>query len=222
VTTTGTLVELVGRTDGFLLDFDGPVCDLFPPGSGTTIADAARAPLQAAGVVMPEPVASTVEHLVVLEFAASSAVLEAVERAAIDGEVAAAGTAPITAGAREFLAACARTYRPVVIVSNNAAAAIELFLARHELTHLVAGVLGRPYARPDLMKPNPFLAARACELIGRTNCCMIGDAVSDVDFSRRAGLASIGYAKSPRHEDRLRLSAPDAVVRSMSAVAESL
>jgi len=92
------LAAVVARADAFLLDFDGPVCDLFPPGSGTTIADGARAPLRSAGVAIPEGIASRVDHLVVLAFAAvhAPAVLEDVERAAIKGEVEAARTAPIT------------------------------------------------------------------------------------------------------------------------------
>jgi len=207
--------------DAFLLDFDGPVCDLFPVGSGSTIADRAREPVHAAGVVMPEGVASTVGHLVVLGFAAAHApaVLEEVERAAIDGEIDAARSAPITAGVREFLEMCARTDRPVVIVSNNAAAAIELFLERHDLTHLVTGVLGRPYARPDLMKPDPFLAGEALALLDRPRCCMIGDSATDIEFSHRAGLSSIAYAKSPRHEARLRPAGPDAIVHTMGELA---
>ncbi|MEI8407386.1 MULTISPECIES: hypothetical protein [unclassified Kribbella] len=48
---------------------------------------------------------------------------------------------------REFLAACARTDQAVVIVGNNASAAIELFLERHGLAALVVGVLGRPNLR---------------------------------------------------------------------------
>ncbi|GAB2635026.1 HAD family hydrolase [Kribbella swartbergensis] len=214
------LAALVRRTDGFLLDFDGPVCDLFPPGSGTTIADAAREPLHAAGVAVPHPVASTNEHLVVLQFAAqhAPAVLEDVERAAIKGETEAAETAPATPGAREFLAACARTDRPVVIVSNNAAAAVELFLDRYGLTDQVRAVLGRPYARPDLMKPNPHLARRAVELADRDRWCMVGDSASDIEFSRRAGLMSITYAKSARHEARL--GGADVVIRTMRALAD--
>lgn len=123
---------------------------------------------------------------------------------------------------REFLAGCARTDRPVVIVSNNAAAAVEVFLERHDLTHLITGVVGRPYARPELMKPDPFLAAQALTLLDRPRCCMVGDAPTDIEFSRRAGLPSIAYAKSPRHEALLHSAGPDAVVTAMTALADCL
>ncbi len=172
----------------------------------------------------PAGIASTVEHLVVLAFAAEQApgVLEEVERAAIEGEIEAARSAPITPGVREFLAGCARTDRPVVIVSNNAAAAVEVFLERHDLTHLITGVVGRPYARPELMKPDPFLAAQALALLDRPQCCMVGDAPTDIEFSRRAGLLSIAHAKSPRHEALLHPAGPDAVITAMTALADCL
>lgn len=175
---------------------------------------------------MPEPIASTVEHLRVLRYAAEHAaeVLDEVEQAAVQGEIEAARTAPITPGAADFLAACARTGRPVVIISNNAAAAIELFLDCHDLTGLVTPVLGRPYARPELMKPDPFNATQALRLLDRgpASCCMIGDEPTDVQFAHNAGLSSIAYAKSPRHEAALREVAPHALTQSMSAVTACL
>jgi phosphoglycolate phosphatase-like HAD superfamily hydrolase len=51
---------------------------------------------------------------------------------------------------------------------------------------------------------------------------MIGDAVTDIEFSRSAGLAPIASAKSPRHETRLRPAGPDAVIRAMTALADCL
>jgi phosphoglycolate phosphatase-like HAD superfamily hydrolase len=49
---------------------------------------------------------------------------------------------------------------------------------------------------------------------------MVGDEPTDIEFSRRAGLAAIAYAKSPRHEARLRPAGPDAVIRAMTALAD--
>ena len=219
------MAAVVGGVEAFLLDFDGPVCDLFPSGSGSRIADDARTPIRVAGIAMPEPIASTVEHLSVLRYAAEHAaeVLDEVEQAAVQGEIEAARNAPITPGAAAFLAACSRTGRPVVIVSNNAAAAVELFLDRHDLKG-VAAVLGRPYARPELMKPDPFNATQALRLLDRSaaSCCMIGDEATDVQFAHTAGLSSIAYAKSARHEAALREVAPRALTLSMSAITACL
>jgi phosphoglycolate phosphatase len=105
-------------------------------------------------------------------------------------EDAAAGMASITVGVREFLIACPQSERPVVIVSNNAAAA----------------------------KSDPYLAVGAVQALDRSvsGCCMIGDAVTDVEFARAAGVRAIGYAKSERHALRLRVARPDAVARTMA------
>lgn len=46
-------------------------------------------------------------------------------------------------GALDLLQACAEVGRPVVMVSNNAEAAIDVFLQRHQLRHLVQAVIAR-------------------------------------------------------------------------------
>jgi hypothetical protein len=43
------LTEILARCDAVLLDFDGPVADLFPRGSGSRIAEEARTPVHLAG-----------------------------------------------------------------------------------------------------------------------------------------------------------------------------
>ncbi|MGW6279277.1 HAD family hydrolase [Kribbella sp. NPDC055071] len=206
------LDAVVAGVRAFLLDFDGPVCDLFPAGSTTTIAADARTPMEQAGIELPPTLAHTNEHLSILTYAAAHApaVLAQVEAAAIAGEVEAARTAPLTPGAREFLLACAQSHRPVVIVSNNAAAVIELFLERHELTSLITAIACRPFAQPNLMKPDPYLAVGALRSLDRpaAGCCMVGDAVTDVEFARAVGVRAIAYAKSDRHEARLRPAGP--------------
>jgi beta-phosphoglucomutase-like phosphatase (HAD superfamily) len=220
----GDVLEIFERTRVVLLDFDGPVADLFPKGCGSRIADEVREPVLRRGVRFPDAVGRTVEHLLVLEFVAERApeMLDEVERIAVAGEVEAARTAPVTAGVREFLVACAEVGKPVVVVSNNAAPAIEAFLGRQGLDGLVRKVVGRPYARPDLMKPNPDLIAEALVELGCVagDCVMVGDSVSDIEFSRRAGAQSVGYAKSPARG--IELAEADAIVYRMADLADAV
>jgi phosphoglycolate phosphatase len=215
-----SLVEVLEQSEHMLLDFDGPVADLFPSGRGTRIGDETRTPILRAGVVIPEPVASTVEHLVVLEFAAAHApeALELAEQAAVAGEISSARTAPLTPGVDDFLTACAETGRRVGIVSNNAAPAIEVFLDLHGLRDQVEFILGRPFARPHLMKPNPALAAEALKALKSRpqQCCMVGDAVTDIEFARRAGVRSIGFAKNSERGRELAAAGADAITATMS------
>jgi HAD superfamily hydrolase (TIGR01509 family) len=221
-----SLAKIIAASDAILLDFDGPVADLFPAGSGTRIAADTRTPIRRAGVAIPAPVASVIDHLAVLEFAAAHApaALEAAEYAAVAGEVQSARTAPLTPGASEFLKACGETGRAVAIVSNNAAAAIGTFLGLHGLSDYVAFVLGRPFARPDLMKPDPGSAAEALQLLGTTpdRACVVGDAVTDIEFAHRAGLTAIGYAKNEKRGRELADAGAYAIVHTMAELADAV
>jgi phosphoglycolate phosphatase-like HAD superfamily hydrolase len=51
---------------------------------------------------------------------------------------------------------------------------------------------------------------------------MVGDEPTDTLFARAAGVPSIAYAKSPRHEDRLREVEPDRIIRSMLELVQGL
>ncbi|TWD79998.1 phosphoglycolate phosphatase [Kribbella amoyensis] len=215
------MIGFFERAKGVLLDFDGPVADLFPSGYTGRIGDAVREPLVRAGVELPEPVATSVDHLVVLRFAAAQArdQLEEAERIAVEAEVEAARTAPVTAGAAEFLDACTTARLPITVVSNNAAPAIDLFLQRHGFVAKVGEVVGRPFARPESMKPSPRMIEHLA--VDPAGWVMIGDSASDVEFARRIGAgAAIGYAKTPRHHDRL--SAADVVTESMAELADAV
>ncbi len=191
----------------------------FRAACGSRIAEEARTPVRRARVAIPEPVASTVDHLEVLQFAAAHApgALEEAERVAVAGEVESAKVAPLTVGAREFLDACGESGRQVAIVSNNAAEAIEVFLELHGLRSQVAFVLGRPFARPELMKPDVGLAVEALRLLGvrAERACMVGDSVSDVEFAHRSGVVAVGYAKNAKRGRELAEAGADVVVQSM-------
>ncbi|ADB35575.1 Haloacid dehalogenase domain protein hydrolase [Kribbella flavida DSM 17836] len=221
-----TVAEMLRGTEVVLLDFDGPVADLFPRGSGSRIGDRAREPLLRAGVELPEVVRATVQHLVVLEFAGVRApqVVEDVERASVAGEVEAAGTAPVTPGVVEFLDACAETGRRVVVVSNNCGVAVQSFLEREGLVGRVEGVVGRPFGRPELMKPNPALIDGLLPELGVAagRCLMVGDSASDIEFSRRVGMPSVGYAKSPERGAELAAAGADAIAHGMQRLGAAI
>ncbi|GAA1557430.1 HAD family hydrolase [Kribbella lupini] len=221
-----TVAEMLRGSRVVLLDFDGPVADLFPQGSGSRIGDAAREPLMRAGVEMPEAVRRTVEHLVVLEFAGAHApgVVDEVERASVAGEIEAAGTAPVTAGVVDFLAACAETGRQVVVVSNNCEPSIVQWLEREGLQGQVAGVVGRPFGQPGLMKPNPALLDGVLKELDvpAGNCLMVGDSLSDIEFGRRVGARSVGYAKSAERGTALAEAGADAITDDMGRLAAAL
>ncbi|MEU0093105.1 HAD hydrolase-like protein [Kribbella sp. NPDC006257] len=67
------------------------------------------------------------------------------------------------------------------------------------------------------MKPHPGLAFEALRLlgVGAERACMVGDAVTDVEFAHRAGVVAVGYAKNAQRGRELAAAGADAVVHSM-------
>ena len=55
----------------------------------------------------------------------------------------------------EVIVAARQAELPVAVVSNNSAKAITAYLTAHRLAGHVSPVVGRPYAGPARMKPNP-------------------------------------------------------------------
>jgi phosphoglycolate phosphatase-like HAD superfamily hydrolase len=212
--------ELLAAADAVLLDFDGPVTPLMPSPINAHAANGARTALHQHGITPPDDIATTTDHLAVLRWAGEHATsaLNDVETACTDAEVTAARTCHPTPGAHKLMAALHRTSTPVVIVSNNAADAIHVYLDRHHLAELVRGVVGRPAGHPDLMKPNTHTVHTALRILDTapTLAVMIGDSVSDVEVARAAHIRAIGYAKTQRRGDELAAAGTDSITSSMA------
>jgi HAD superfamily hydrolase (TIGR01549 family) len=197
-----------------LLDFDGPVTPLMPAPLNRHAADGARAVLARHGVE-PAENRETSDHLAVILWAGAHAhdALPDVEAVCIEAEVEAARASQPTAGAHELIKALDYAGVPVVIVTNNAADAARTYLDRFDLVGHVRDVVGRPEHRPDLMKPNTHMVNKALEMAGSppSEAVMIGDAVSDIQVARTAGVRALGYAKYPRRGDELRKARADAL-----------
>jgi phosphoglycolate phosphatase-like HAD superfamily hydrolase len=192
------LAAVLGGTRSVLLDFDGPVSPIFANGVNAAVAEQMRAALVREGVTIPDQLAQDYNPVHVLQFAAGlsrpelAALAEDVFR---HGEVEAAQQAVPTIGAHAAIHACHDAGRGLVIVSNNYAGAIKVYLQAHDLAPYVQAVIGRAYARPDLMKPHLAIQDDPPEL-----CVLVGDSLTDIEVAHKTGVRSIGYAKSP---DRL-------------------
>jgi phosphoglycolate phosphatase-like HAD superfamily hydrolase len=79
---------------------------------------------------------------------------------------------------------------PVVIVSNNAARAVERVLERNDAKRLVDHVIGRAweYELIGNLKPRPLLVERALQVSGRTaaTALLVGDSVDDMKAGKKA------------------------------------
>ncbi|MBM2616806.1 HAD family hydrolase [Actinoplanes sp. LDG1-06] len=144
----------------------------------------------------------------------SAVELRKIEDALIAAEVVAAASAAPTPYAREVLEMAKRDRVPVAVVSNNSATAIEVYLAKHRLDGYVEVIVGRPYAEPSRMKPDPFPLRAALQRLGAepTAGTMVGDSVTDIEAARAAGVRVVGYANRPGKT----LATADVVISSMA------
>ncbi|MFE7509247.1 HAD family hydrolase [Promicromonospora sp. NPDC057488] len=218
--------RLLRESTAVLLDFDGPVTPLMPAPANMHAADAAREALSAHGITPPDDIATTSDHLALVRWAGAHApyALADVDDACTIAETNSALTCTPTPGAHGLLAALHAAGVPVVIVSNNDAFAIGNYLQRHALTTQVRDVIGRPFMRPDLMKPHPHTVERALTIVASSasDTVLIGDSVSDIQVARATGLRSIGYAKTRRRGDELREAGADALTEDIADLAGSV
>lgn len=214
--------QLVNDSAAVLLDFDGPVTPLMPPPANMRAADAARRALTEHGFTPPDDIAATSDHLAVIRWTGiqASKALADVENACTASEIDSARTCAPTPGAHALLAALHAAGTPVVIVSNNAAEPIRVYLERHGLAAYLRDVVGRPHLRPDLMKPHPYTVERALEIAGSLPgaAVLIGDSVSDIEVAKAAGVRSIGYAKTRQRGVELREAGAAAIVDRMAGL----
>ncbi|MGA3526800.1 HAD family hydrolase [Melissospora conviva] len=221
------LGELLGRSTALLLDFDGPVCDIFAGYPAPRIAAELVELLHRLDVDVPAEVAQETDPLEVLRWAGGTgepSVVVAVEDALCAAELRAAASSEPTPYGREVIVAAKQAGMPVAIVSNNSAPAIASYLAAHRLAGHVAAVVGRAHAEPARMKPNPepILSAASALAADPGRCVLVGDSLSDIEGAAAAGVPVIGYANKAHKHQQFEAAGADAVIGSMRDVAALL
>jgi phosphoglycolate phosphatase len=202
------LIDVMGGSRYVLLDFDGPVCDVFaglPPGD---VADELRALLTASFTdPLPDDVVTSQDPLLIVHQVAGFAphLSRDIDAALCRAELHAIESATPTPGVMEFIAACTDTTRPLAIVSNNSTPAIEKYLTKHGLSGGVRYVAGRDPSDPRRMKPDPFLLAQASAALNADpeTTVLIGDSTTDIQAARAHGIQIIGYANKPGKQHTL-------------------
>jgi hypothetical protein len=117
--------------------------------------------------------------------------------------------------------ACQNSGRSVAVVSNNSAAAVHSYLARHGLDDRIGLVVARTNHDPALLKPNPHLVAEAVNALNAEpgECTLVGDSVSDIEGARLANVQSIGYANKAGKRERLGSAGAGAIINSLADLA---
>jgi HAD superfamily hydrolase (TIGR01509 family) len=148
----------------------------------------------------------------------------AVEQALITAEIRAVESAEPTPHGREVIVAARKLGWPVAMVSNNSGEAVSAYLYRHRLSSLVGVVVGRPYADPARMKPDPAPILDAAVQLGvdSARCVLVGDSRTDIAGAHAAGARAIGYANRASKVEVFREAGADVVVTSMAELARVL
>jgi beta-phosphoglucomutase-like phosphatase (HAD superfamily) len=130
-------------------------------------------------------------------------------------------TAAPTPCGREVIVGAFEAGKPVAIVSNNSAGAINSYMGRQRLGRYAMPVAGRAFGQPDLMKPNPEPILRAVKSLNASpgDCVLIGDSLADIRGAQAAGLPVIGYANRPEKVVRFTEAGADAIVTKMADIA---
>ncbi|NJC15642.1 HAD superfamily hydrolase (TIGR01509 family) [Micromonospora profundi] len=220
----GRLLDEVGAV---LLDFDGPVCSIFSGYPAPQVAAELVDLLRRRGIDVPPDLAGEPDPLEVLRrtnAAGDQGITRALEDALCVAERRAVETAEPTPYGREVIVAARQAGMSVAAVSNNSAGAVNAYLAAHRLAGHVSPVVGRAYADPERMKPNPEPILQAVHALGESpgRCVLVGDSLSDIEGARAAGVRVIGYANRPSKVDVFRRARADIVITSMDALARAL
>ncbi len=221
-----TVDDIIARTRYVLLDFDGPVCDIFAGFPATTVAERLRKLITGQGVTLPAEITSSPDPIEVFTYSATiSADLAAkVEAEMTDQEVQAVATARPAPYVHDVVTSCRDSRRPIAVVSNNSDRAVRAYLALHGLDDRIELVAARTSSDPALLKPSPHLINQAITGLGAPprQCVLIGDSATDMQAADLAGTDSIGYANKPGKHARLTEAGAGAVVSSLAELVLSL
>jgi len=222
----GELDTLAHRTRHVLIDFDGPLCEIFAGTPGGDVADELRHELLAGGIDLPSTAETTDDPLEVFRAVAdlngqAAAIAQALLTAL---EVRAVQTARPTPGSADLIVTAIRTGRTVTVVTNNSTAAVIAYLTRQHLGSYVGQIIGRDDPDPDLMKPSPYRVRIAVGALRAEpqDCVFIGDTVTDVLAGLLGGVAVIGYANKPGKAEALSQAGARAVTTDLAEITTAL
>jgi phosphoglycolate phosphatase len=224
---------LLGRTKAVLLDFDGPVTDLF--GDVSTAPVARRIKDMARGIWGPldqdvedcEDSHGILRHLREMydrpapTLRSRAALIEAediVTRQEFDA-VKSAEPTPDVEGLVDALLKLDPRPR-LVIVSNNSDGPVWEFLKAHGLQSRFDDVFGRDPDELKHMKPHPYAVDRAVRHLALkpSECLLIGDQLTDLDAAHAAGTRFLGYTRSAERAATMMEGEADWVVSSHEPV----
>ncbi|MGH3400690.1 MAG: HAD family hydrolase [Streptosporangiaceae bacterium] len=214
------LDQLIRRTRCLLLDFDGPICDIFAGHPAPTVAAQLRDLITAQGIELPADITHSGDPIVVFTYSGtiSPGLAAKVEAEMADQEVAAVHAARPAPYVHDVVISARESGRSVGVVSNNSERAVRAYLDQHGLADRIDCIAARTSPDPALLKPNPHLLHQAITELAAApdECVLVGDQPTDMQAARTTGIDSIGYANKPGKTDTLAQAGATAVVTSLA------
>jgi HAD superfamily hydrolase (TIGR01509 family) len=214
------LDQLIARTKFLLLDFDGPICDIYAGHPDHAVADELRKLITTQGNGIPDDIATTPDPIAVFAYAATSSpdLAARVEAEMTQQELVAIATARPAAYVHDVASSCRESGRTVAVVSNNSAQAVRAYLQRHGLNDQVDLVIARTSADPTQLKPSSHLIDQAIRQLAAQpdRCALVGDSITDIQAGQDAHIATIGYANRPGKHEYLTKAGATAVITSLA------
>lgn len=219
--------RILANADALLLDFDGPICDVFAGLPAHLVADQLRRVLAEGGhAQLPAEIEKAEDPFDVLYYASTLGDGEAeyVEAAQRAHEVEAVVTSEPTPGAHRLIRAWRASGRMTAIVSNNSATAIETYLHLHSLGPYVDYVSARESADPSHLKPRPHLLQQASQhlRVSATGCVLVGDSLTDIQAAHAARTSVIAYANRAGKVELFAPERPHVIVTDLASLSSAL
>ncbi|WP_308286716.1 HAD family hydrolase [Streptomyces griseorubiginosus] len=227
---TGNQRELITNARFVLFDFDGPVCRLFAGHTAEQVAKELVTWLERQGLrgllteeerVHPDPM--VVLYAVNRRHPHSDLVAELEERLT-QQEIKAVSSALPTAWADPLIRTWHALGSRLAVATNNSPRTVADYLTTRGLADCFAPHIYGRTSDLDLLKPNPHCLNRALNAMGAapSAALMIGDAPTDLQAAKEAGVPFLGYARNEYKAKQLRDAGAQDVVGSLLPVLQVL
>jgi len=214
---SAALDNIVRQAHHLVLDFDGPVCDLWATHSVALAADRLRKLLTDQDIQLPDMIATTADPLAVLSCAAAiNRDLAAIAEADLaDLELSAVPTAQPAGYANDVITSARASGRTVTVISSCSAPAVNTYLARNNLDEQVGLVAARTTQEPP---PAASLIERTIRVLQAdpAACVLVACSPAIIEAANAAGMPTIGYAHTSTDRGALAGTQPSAVIHSLA------
>ena len=191
-----------------ILDFDGTVCKLFENYSLESVKREIAATVSKYGIDFSQGNDAfdifNVLKSADIEESKRDFLLSKVDTLLTEAENGAAENCGAIDGFLDFLEWAKKCGKTVSFASNNSESCIKAYLARHKVTGDIK-IVGRIGTHPELMKPNPYVLEKACEMLGckSSDAVFIGDHPRDYECAKSFNTSFIGMVPTESKRSRM-------------------